>query len=334
MVFQNDVHIMFFFKKLMMIVKMVFLSVAPLFIAILFSCGKSDQTPEVGKNDQSSVVSAQNDSVEAAKQRQAKQIEKDKPLPPPFGRAATLDGLKTKAENGEMRYVHVFVALCDNKHQGIVPVPKHLGNGQNPKGNLYWGAMYGIRTHFSKSGKWERVPCEQPKSNAVLKRVAFRHKTQKLIVVADAYDGSKMRDCLNDFFASLAGGKKGEVNVGESVAGIYGNADLLLFNGHNGLMDFAEFPISENVDGRQRDAAVIACASKPYFNPRFLRLKAYPLLMTTNLMAPEAYVAEAVIETWASNEPPKAIHKAAANAYNKYQKCGYRGAHNLFATGF
>jgi hypothetical protein len=27
----------------------------------------------------------------------------------------------------------VIVALCDNLHQGIVPVPKAIGNGQDPR---------------------------------------------------------------------------------------------------------------------------------------------------------------------------------------------------------
>jgi hypothetical protein len=38
------------------------------------------------------------------------------------------------------RLVHVFVALADNAHQGIVPLPKALGNGDDPGRNPYWGA--------------------------------------------------------------------------------------------------------------------------------------------------------------------------------------------------
>ena len=40
--------------------------------------------------------------------------------------------------------IHIFVALCDNKYQGIVPVPAKIGNGQEPNANLYWGCGYGI----------------------------------------------------------------------------------------------------------------------------------------------------------------------------------------------
>src|SRR5688572_31348119 len=48
------------------------------------------------------------------------------------------------------RTIHIFVALCDNKYQGIVPVPAGIGNGQDPKNNLYWGAGYGLKSFFSK----------------------------------------------------------------------------------------------------------------------------------------------------------------------------------------
>jgi hypothetical protein len=50
----------------------------------------------------------------------------------------------------ESTVIHVFVALCDNKYQGIVPVPAKIGNGQDPLNNLYWGAAYGIKSFFKK----------------------------------------------------------------------------------------------------------------------------------------------------------------------------------------
>lgn len=47
--------------------------------------------------------------------------------------------------------IHVFVALADNVNQGIVPVSATVGNGDNAKTNLYWGAAFGIRTFFSRN---------------------------------------------------------------------------------------------------------------------------------------------------------------------------------------
>ena len=55
------------------------------------------------------------------------------------------------------RLIHVFVALADNQHQGIVPVPAALGNGNDPAHNLYWGAAFGIRTFFRKSAEWKEI---------------------------------------------------------------------------------------------------------------------------------------------------------------------------------
>lgn len=46
------------------------------------------------------------------------------------------------AEAQELRTIHVFVALCDNVNQGIVHVPEKIGNGQDPKSNLYWKNYY------------------------------------------------------------------------------------------------------------------------------------------------------------------------------------------------
>ena len=67
--------------------------------------------------------------------------------------------------------IHVFVALCDNKYQGIVPVPAKLGDGANPKSNLYWGAGAGIKTWFSKKRGWKRLKVNEKIAGTVFYRV-------------------------------------------------------------------------------------------------------------------------------------------------------------------
>src|ERR1700674_4558335 len=63
------------------------------------------------------------------------------------------------------RTVHVFVALADNQHQGIVPVPARLGNGDDPEHNLYWGSTYGVKTFFTRSADWLLLSCSaKPKA--------------------------------------------------------------------------------------------------------------------------------------------------------------------------
>src|SRR5688572_5302736 len=94
--------------------------------------------------------------------------------------------------------IHVLVALCDNKYQGIVPVPEKIGNGQDPDNNLYWGCAYGIRTFFKNSSDWKLVSTRKHDS-VILERLVFKHATKNWYLVADAYNGKHIRECTEDF---------------------------------------------------------------------------------------------------------------------------------------
>ena len=96
-----------------------------------------------------------------------------------------------------VKTIHTFVALCDNENQGIYPVSKDLGNGQSPRLNLYWGALYGVKTHFEKStSDWSFVKSEKHDS-ILLERVIFKHKTKNVYMVADAYNGMFIKKCIS-----------------------------------------------------------------------------------------------------------------------------------------
>src|SRR5437879_1396857 len=76
-----------------------------------------------------------------------------------FALAAVSLAPHLSAQDSRPRTIHVFVALADNQHQGIVPDPARLGNGDDPDHNLYWGSAYGVRTFFSRSVDWELITC-------------------------------------------------------------------------------------------------------------------------------------------------------------------------------
>src|SRR5580693_8508694 len=73
------------------------------------------------------------------------------------------------------KVVHVFVALADNQHQGIVPVPAALGNGSDSRRNLYWGAAFGVKTYFKASHNWELVWSGRGPKDAILERCVFKN---------------------------------------------------------------------------------------------------------------------------------------------------------------
>lgn len=228
------------------------------------------------------------------------------------------------------RTIHVFVALCDNEHQGIVPVPKELGKGDDPAHNLYWGARYGVKTFLSKSQDWTLVKIQKNPSEEVLERIVFKHKKTRAYLVADAYRGDQIRKAVTDLLNASAGNNPAALELDKKRLGLHGGADLVVYIGHNGLMDFTVKSPSPQEDAKPRDAIVLACKSKPYFQPRLSQFKCRSALLTTGFMAPEAYTLEAAVAGWLAREPADKIQERAARAYDKYQKCGLKAATRLF----
>lgn len=251
------------------------------------------------------------------------------PQPKPVSQTETIEKITNSA-----KVIHVLVALCDNENQGIVPVPAFLGNGEDTQRNLYWGAAYGVKTYFGKSASWQKLgTVANPKEN-VLERIVFKHKTQNVYLVADAYRGSKMKETINDFFSAVSGEKLENVTVNNQTIQVLGSANVVAFVGHNGLMDFKLDKEVETKDEAERDAIVLACASRNYFAEHLKKTNAKPLLWTSNLMAPEAYILHDALEGWIRGETDSQIQTRAAGAYAKFQKISVKSASKLLVTGW
>jgi len=236
------------------------------------------------------------------------------------------------------RTVHVFVALADNKNQGIVPVAASLGNGEDPARNLYWGSAYGVKTYFARSADWQLLSAGRKPKPEVLERCIFKHRTQDVYLIADAYRGSKIRQAIVDFLESAAGGGSETITVraGDRTVALNarGRADLVAYAGHDGLMDFQLSSLPQSKSDRPREAIILACISKSYFSPALRATGATPLVWTTGLMAPEAYTLKSALDGWILHESNEQVRERAAAAYDKYQKCGLKGARKLLVTGW
>lgn len=249
-------------------------------------------------------------------------------------------------QHGRPLVVHSVVGLCDNLAQGIVPVPASLGNGQKPRTNLYWGAAFGVRTFFRRHPSYRALDWARPQNRrGILDRAVFRTNVDRrgrdlqVVVVAEAWDGRRLRDATERFLQMAAGHDPEDVELATPQADprsvrAGGEAALLVLVGHNGLMDFAPPAVpTPRAGARPRAAMVLACASRGYFSPLLTSAGASPLLLTTGLMAPEAYTLEAVITAFARGDEAVEVRRAAARAYHRYQKCGLRAAEKLFWVG-
>jgi len=258
-----------------------------------------------------------------------KQVTKNKVVPKP-----PLQGTAHKRTDG-LKVIHVFVALCDNTYQGIVPVPAKIGNGQDPANNLYWGCSYGIKSYFKNSKEWVLQKDDFAVSAPILERRVFKHVDHNTWMVADAYDGKYIKQCTQHFLGASCGNRFDSIQLGNGQKIMTaGSADLLAYVGHDGLMDFRLEEGYPANDSLKRETIVLACISKSYFAPILRQTNAIPILWSTGLMAPEAYVLHDALRAWVHNQPNETIRTNAAAAYSKYQKCSLKAARNLLVSGW
>jgi hypothetical protein len=232
------------------------------------------------------------------------------------------------------KVIHVFVALCDNKNQGIVKVPASIGNGQDPANNLYWGCAGGVKGYFKKTANWKLLSTTKNPAKNILERCVFKHAQQEAYIVADAYDGAAIKECITDFFQAAAGGNHQTISTGTKSLNAGGASQLISYVGHDGLMEFSldEYPAKKNET--KRETIILSCISKKYFGDGIKKSGATPLLWSTGLMSPEAYTLEAALAGWLKKETGEQIRTRAAEAYHRYQKCGVKAAARLLVTGW
>jgi hypothetical protein len=246
--------------------------------------------------------------------------------------------LQAKINNKQPLVAHVLVPLCDNEHQGIVPTSASIGNGMDPDHNLYWATSKGVKRYFKELKDWKMERLSYDTDENILQRVIFSKSFSngaKVYLVADAYRVDRRPECLDDYFNSLSSHKLDTLIIGKDTIGINGGADLVAFNGHNGLMDENTTFEKATSQTKPKDAVSISCASRGYFKPKYLETNSYPLVHTTNLLYPGAFILEGVINKWAMLESDIECKKAAGDAYYKHKpKSGPNGSQNLFDYGW
>lgn len=219
-------------------------------------------------------------------------------------------------------HIYVIVSLVDNDSQGIVPVPAKIGNGDDPRSNLYWGALYGVKTFLSKADGWRKLVCEKNISGTILERCQFAWK-DKLTVTADAYRGSRIDQAMLDFMQQAA--------TPPNAA----KREMVVFIGHDGLMDEQNQPIIERFPKHARhkkQAVVLSCMSEEFFSAHLRAAGSKPVVTTFSFMAPEAYVLEAVARGFANQASEAELRSSAGIAYAKYQRISAKAGKAVFGA--
>lgn len=229
--------------------------------------------------------------------------------------------LLTLASLAEPVRLQVFIALADNRTQGIIPVPAKIGNGDDAEANLYWSCSEALKPVLRASADWKLTGSGKNPSPDVLERAVFSHRSGRWELVAHVYRGSAIKACITGFFAALASDGPRE------------QTPLVVYLGHDGLMDFPLPAGATAHRGPGRQAIVLCCLSGEYFTPHLEKVGATPLLTTTQLMYPGGFLLRAALDGWIAGETPEQIRQRAAAAYARNQKISVKAAAGVFAAG-
>ena len=225
--------------------------------------------------------------------------------------------LGTSLALGADKTIGVFVALADNQNQGIVPVPEAIGKGDDPERNLYWGTADGLKGVFDRSREWKLTEkIDSPPNTEILRTRVYRNAKKNAVLSAKAYKGSAIKECIRDFEASIQSG----------------SYDMVVFIGHNGLMDF-DLPKPKKSDKQAKtpDCVVLCCKSEQYFKTRIEAAGGRPILLTTQLMYPGAFILHAAADSWLDGKDRSAIRESAGIAYAENQKLSKKAGTGVFA---
>ncbi|MCY1023365.1 hypothetical protein [Pyxidicoccus sp. MSG2] len=217
--------------------------------------------------------------------------------------------------------VEVFVPLCDNAQ--IACGRAAAGDPRALETNLYWGAAYGAERFLGRAPGFKvRSRSEGAAGGPVLRELVVERDAapgeRAVRLRLHAYAGDRIDDALEDFLRAAAGGSA---------------ADLVVWAGHDRLMDREPPKLAAMAGATPRPVVVLACVSERYFGPVLKSLGARPIALTRTFMAPEAYLLEALATAVARHGPtePVAIRVALVESYARYQRISLKAAGSVFS---
>lgn len=217
--------------------------------------------------------------------------------------------------------LEVFVPLCDGTQ--LACGRGGAGDARSLEANLYWGAAYGAERFLSRAPGFKvRARRDGPPGSPVLRELVLERTPARgeraVRLTLYAYAGEHIGQALEDFLHAAAGRSQ---------------ADLVVWAGHDVLMDQAAPTLQVPAGASPRPTAVLACSSEAYFGPVLRALGSTPVVLTRTFMAPEAYLLEALAAAVARHGPTQAepLRTALVAAYARYQRITPRAAGTVFS---
>ncbi len=239
---------------------------------------------------------------------------------------------------GKPLVVTVHVALCDNRQ--IRCGSAALGNGDEPKRNLYWGGAAGFRAFFdNQRRRWKRVLLDKGDGKRILARAVYRMRVRRpaarwrrlgvkkgfeVYLVGLGYRGLRIGEAMSTFITQVSRDPRAKVTTltlsdGTRLA-IGAASHLVGYAGHNHLMDVTSYRWPRWSRKRPLGYFALACMTAPYLARRLSGRQASGLLLTKTLMYPGAFTIDGLVRAFAKGGDQLAVFRGGADAYARYQK--------------
>jgi len=243
------------------------------------------------------------------------------------------DRVEADIEAGSPLVVHATVVLCTNRTKDT-----DLCNENKASTNLYWGAQYGVKTYFNRDKSWTRLPLANTKGPGNLERVAFkrvveiRSRDVEVYLVADVWRGGDVRKAISHFLTMSSGENIEKFQLDGETIYAGGEAHVVAYMGHNGLKNFTpKLDLKENT--MPNSAIVLGRRTASTFTDPLKDVGTFPLLTTSGVITPEAYILEAAFLSWFSSGSASDTRNATAEAHSKYQKASIAWSRKQFVAG-
>lgn len=238
--------------------------------------------------------------------------------------------VRTILQQGHLT-VTLHVGLTDGE-----AAPSKFTNGNDPRTNLCWGALYGVDTHMANAAGWRRFYGDKGDGKRIIRRSVFARRVTAsaewvaagvdqvfdVYVLANAWPASRLRDAMNQPIRdACADGPVMITQDGVSLA--FGSASCMVgYLGPNAMADAYWDPFEACPSGAPSRVGLfyLSSMSAVYLYDSAVRHGFYPVLFARLPIVPEAYLFDGMMQALLEGELDEGFLDSAASAYAKYQK--------------
>lgn len=226
--------------------------------------------------------------------------------------------------------------------------PRDFSKGDDPESNFYWGALFGIDTHFANAAGWRRAYRDRGDGRRILARSVFHKRVEPsehwiergvekpfdVFVLANAWDHREVVSAMEQPIRAALCHETTTIECEGRSLGFDSKSVIVGYVGSNHMLEEYWDPLAQLGDCQptRRVGVFYACPrSAVVLHMPLIDAGLYPVLFTRNTITPEAYVVDGIMEALMVGDLDAGFIDSAATQYARYQKgVGVESARNLF----